>query len=102
MNGNASEGSEEPISEFTETEDIEKRFYFLQSKADLQTQPPSLSNTFFPSLDLIGPNESYRQSERSKMNNYHHSGRPKNYQSSEGRPFLLLAFAALRTLLVFR
>lgn len=35
MNENASEGSEERISEFTETEDIEKRFYFLQVKADL-------------------------------------------------------------------
>ena len=46
MNENASEGSEEPISEFTETE--EKRSYFLQSKADLQTQPTSLSNTYFP------------------------------------------------------
>ena len=79
MNKNASEGSEEGISEFTEAEDNEKRFYFLQFKADIQTKPPSLSSVLvFFYRCLIGPNESYRQSGRSEMNYNNHSGRLKN------------------------
>ena len=87
---------------------LKKGFIFYSPKQIFKHNPP-LSNSFFHSLALIEPNESYRQSGWSKENNYRqsgwskennyrHSGRPKNnhpsnYMTSLRLPWKLISSA---------